>query len=123
METFIPKTCAVALLAAAASIAASAAQTNGSPAGNITDQNAQAAENAARTLNNTPPANGASDANATGQSAGASARTRHVMGVGSSGGNNAPAATNDAQSQATRELNQQPSTPSSVNGPAGSNMK
>ena len=114
---------AAALLAAAVSIAAPAfAQARGGPAGNMTDQKAQDAENdAARTLNNTPPANGSPDANAIGRSAGA--RTRHAMGVGSSGGNNAPAATNDAQSQATRELNQQPSTPSSANGPTGSDMK
>lgn len=131
METFIWKACAVSLLSGAAMIAAPAfAQTNGAaPNANAgqnravdpTEQKAQAAQNdAAATLNNTPSVGGAADAAAREQGAGmpgkAPGTTRHAMGVGNSG-NNAPAATNDAQSQATRELNQQPS------GPASGNMK
>ena len=130
METFVRKACAVSLLGGAAMIsvpafaqvsgAAPSANAGQSRAVDMTEQKAQAAQNdAATTLNNTPSAGGSANAAVTAQGAGTSAKatgaTRHAMGVGNSGGNNAPAATNDAQSQAGRELNQQPPGPNSGN--------
>jgi hypothetical protein len=149
METFIWKACAVTLLGGATLIAMpSLAQVNGVAPGakagqtrtvDTTEQKAQAAQNdAATTLNNTPAAAGSANAGAKGQSTSrspsapaatgtASGTTRHAMGVENSGleavPNNAPSATTDAQSQATRELNQQPPASASVNGPASGNMK
>ena len=117
---------AVALLGGAALIVTPAmAQTANGKTDDV-EQKAQAAQNnASATLNNTANTDvagvGASGGVSAPGSAGmASGRTQHVLGEANSGSN--AAAPNDAQSQASRNLNQQLNS-TSVKGPAGSNMK